>query len=120
MPDKRESSDSKSKKKIGRNRQESFGKRDNSMIFYLKTNTISCYIGATHSLWRKNTKVLLPEKIDQEWNITESSETDPNKTHDILKLGIGWNCLTNAVGIISTAIQIKYKVGPFTSQDITI
>ena len=43
-----------------------------------------------------------------------------NKTHDILKLGIGWNCLTNAVGIISTAIQIKYKVGPFTSQDITI
>lgn len=77
-------------------------------------------IGATHSLWRKNTKVLLPEKIDQGWNITESSETDPNKTHDILKLGIGWNCLTNAVGIISTAIQIKYKVGPFTSQDITI
>lgn len=64
-------------------------------------------IGTIHSLRRKNTKVLLPEKKDQGWNLTESSETDPNKTHDILKLGIGWHCLTNAVGIISTAIQIK-------------
>lgn len=64
-------------------------------------------ICATHSLWRKNTKVLLSEKKDQGWNIAESSETDPNKIDDILKLGIEWNCLTNAVGIISTAIQIK-------------
>lgn len=34
-------------------------------------------------------KILLPEKKDQGQNIAESSETDPNKTDDILKLGVG-------------------------------
>ena len=36
-------------------------------------------------------------------------ETDPNKTDDILKLWMTY--LTNAVGIVSIAIQKKYKVG---------
>lgn len=120
MPYERESSDSESnKKKSAEIDKKALGKGT------IKWSSVSKQIlfpaiCATHSLWRKNTKVLLPEKKDQGWNIAESSETDPNKTwyfqtRDRMKLSN--KCCWHAC---CTAIQIKYKVGPFTSQDLTI